>query len=498
MKRRLGARWILLGLACLALSGFAPGQETLPPLRWGADCDGGVPYVFKDPEDPTKIIGADWDLKLALEKELGRKIEFVQYQFDSLLSGLERGDLDFVMNGMEITPENLRRAAFTKPYYLYQLQLVVKSGERRFQTLEEAKAADLVIGSLQDSAADRLLKAREIRQVSYPDQLGPFLELEKNERIQGVLLDVPIALYYAAPDPGLPYTQCARPGAFQFAGPPFAEGYYGIAVHPKNTKLLEQLNAAIANLRASGELKRIMEKWQLWNMDQYRIYDADPDIQPAPQGIPFFKYIGLLLEGAAVTVGLTFASMALAILLGLPLALMRLYGATPVRWLAIVYIEFFRGIPVLLVLYFLYFGLPELAPGINLAAWQAAILGFGLNYAAYEAEIYRAGIGSISVGQWEAAASLGMSGKQTFGRIILPQAIRVILPPMTNDLVALFKDTSVVSIIAVVELSKQYQILTKSGGGYLEIGLTTAALYLIMSVPLGYLSRYLEQRWGAK
>jgi ABC-type amino acid transport system permease subunit len=127
---------------------------------------------------------------------------------------------------------------------------------------------------------------------------------------------------------------------------------------------------------------------------------------------------------------------------------------------------------------------------------EAAILGFGMNYAAYESEIYRAGISSIPQGQWEAAASLGMSPALTFRRIILPQAIRVILPPMTNDLVALFKDTSVVSIIALVELSKQYQILTRSGAGYVGIGLTTAALYLIMSVPLGHLSRYLEKRWS--
>jgi polar amino acid transport system substrate-binding protein len=89
-----------------------------------------------------------------------------------------------------------------------------------------------------------------------------------------------------------------------------------------------------------------------------------------------------------------------------------------------------------------------------------------------------------------------MSPALTFRRIILPQAVRLILPPMTNDFVALFKDTSVVSIIAVVELSKQYQILAKSTGNYLEIGLATASLYPIMSVPLGYLSRYLEKQWA--
>jgi polar amino acid transport system substrate-binding protein len=103
----------------------------------------------------------------------------------------------------------------------------------------------------------------------------------------------------------------------------------------------------------------------------------------------------------------------------------------------------------------------------------------------------------VPAGQWEAAAALGMSRTLTFRRIVLPQAIRVILPPMTNDLVALFKDTSVVSVIAVVELTKQYLILTKSTPEMvMEVALATAALYLIMSVPLGYLSRHLEHKWG--
>ncbi len=172
-------------------------------------------------------------------------------------------------------------------------------------------------------------------------------------------------------------------------------------------------------------------------------------------------------------------------------------GRRRCEWLATVYVEFFRGIPVLLLLYFLYYGLSSDHSGAStLGPLTAAILGFGLNYAAYEAEIYRGGIGAIPPGQWEAAASLGMPGPLTFRRIILPQAIRTILPPMTNDLVALFKDTSVVSIIAVVELSKQYQILTKSYGGFVQIGLATAVLYLVMSVPLGYLSRYLEKKWA--
>lgn len=217
----------------------------------------------------------------------------------------------------------------------------------------------------------------------------------------------------------------------------------------------------------------------------------------------FADYFPLLLKGAQMTVLISVVSMLLAIALGLAVALCRLYGPWPLRWLATLYVEFFRGIPVLVLLYFLYFGLPEIARQLDLP-WTlkmdpltAAFLGFGLNYAAYEAEIYRAGIGSIPLGQWEAAASLGMSGPLTLRRIILPQAIRVILPPMTNDFVALFKDTSLASVITVVELTKQFQIVAGSPPyPYMEVGMATALLYLVMSVPLGYLSRYLEVRWG--
>ena len=146
-----------------------------------------------------------------------------------------------------------------------------------------------------------------------------------------------------------------------------------------------------------------------------------------------------------------------------------------------------------------YYGLPamveslEMGIPLRLTDWTVAVLTFGLNYGAYEAEIYRGGISSIPIGQWEAAASLGMNRTTTFRRIILPQAMRVILPPVTNDFVALFKDTSLVSGIAVIELTKQYQLLSKSSQKYFEIGLVTAIIYLAMSVPLSALARRLER-----
>jgi polar amino acid transport system substrate-binding protein len=424
---------------------------------------------------------------------LGRRIEFRQYDFRSLVSGLQRGDFAFAMNGLEITADRAKVLRFSRPYYLYKLQLVARAGEKRFETLDQCKSVGGVVGTLEDTAAERLLDKMGVTKKVYDSQMEPYVDLELG-RIDAVLLDLPIAVYYAKPNPKL-----------KFTGEPLASGHYAIGFRKDQESLAKEFDAALARLAERGVLKRIYEKWHIWSDDQAALFagadNTDVHLQSA-RGWRWLDCFGLLLQGAAVTIQLSVVSMILAIALGLPIAMCRLYGFRALRFAATVYVEFFRGIPVLLLLYFLYYGLPTvsenygLGDALKLSAMAAAVLGFGLNYAAYEAEIYRAGIGSIPVGQWEAAASLGMSRWLTFRRIILPQAIRVILPPMTNDFIALFKDTSLVSVIAVVELTKQYQILAKSSMRYLEIGLATAALYLVMSVPLGYLSRYLEKRWG--
>ncbi len=487
------------GLFVLALV-FFPGCKSAQddgqrPLLWGADAEGGIPYIFPGPDG--KLIGFEVDLAEALGKELGRKIEFKQYKFENLLQGVQRQDFDFAMNGLEITPERRQVVRFVRPYYLYQLQLVVREEENRIRALGDCARHNLVVGTLAGSYAEILLDKSKIKKEAYEGQGEIYKDLSLKRRIQAVLLDLPVALYYAGADANMPFSQVKEYPGLKFAGPPFAEGFYGIAVRPDNRQLAQELDYALARLQEKGVLKRILQKWQIWNAEQDRLLFETGEVGEA-KAIPFSVYFPMLLEGAGLTVLITILSFLLAVLLGLPIALTRLYGPAPLRYLAVAYVEFFRGIPVLLLLFFLYFGLAGISPALRLGALEAAVLGFGLNYAAYEAEIYRAGIGSIPAGQWEAAASLGMSGPLTFRRIILPQAIRVILPPMTNDLVALFKDTSVVSIIALLDLSKQYQILTRSGAGYLGIGLTTAALYLVMSVPLGYLSRYLEKRWGGK
>jgi polar amino acid transport system substrate-binding protein len=189
---------------------------------------------------------------------------------------------------------------------------------------------------------------------------------------------------------------------------------------------------------------------------------------------------------------IAFGSMFIAVVLGLPLAVGQSKGPRLVRALCTMYVEFFRGTPVLVQLLFLYFGLPALH--LAMPGWLTALVGLGLNYAAYESQVYRAALEAIPRGQWEAAYSLGMSPLLAFRRIILPQSFRIALPPMTNDFVSLFKDTSVAYVISVWELATAYRELANATGKFLTLGIVVSAFYMIMSLPLARLARRLERK----
>jgi len=199
-----------------------------------------------------------------------------------------------------------------------------------------------------------------------------------------------------------------------------------------------------------------------------------------------------LARAALITVLLAFGAMAVALALGLPLAVGQMNGPAWLRALCTVYVEFFRGTPVLVQLLFLYFGLPKL--GVAMPGWLTALVGLGLNYAAYESQVYRAALDAVPRGQWEAAYLLGMRPVLAFRRIILPQAFRVALPPMTNDFVSLFKDTSVAFAISVWELATAYRELANATGEFLLLGVVVSVFYLVMSLPLAHLARRLELR----
>jgi polar amino acid transport system substrate-binding protein len=184
--------------------------------------------------------------------------------------------------------------------------------------------------------------------------------------------------------------------------------------------------------------------------------------------------------------------MGLAVAIGVLIATGRVYGGTLARATLTTYVEVIRGTPILLQLFVLYYGL---AAAVRLPAFVAALLGLALNYAAYESEIYRSALEAISPGQLEAARTLGLSERQVLTLIRAPQAFRLALAPMTNDFVAMLKDSSLVSVLTVLELTKQTQIFATNLGSWVIPGTLCAGLYLAMSLPLAAVARRLERRW---
>lgn len=453
-------------------------------LRWGSDSEGGAPYVFPDPKDPSKLIGFEVDLAEAIARELGVKAKQFQNAWDSLIPALDRGDFDIAMNGIEITPARSRKILFSQPYYVYTEQLVVRKDEAGIKDAKHLKGKK--VGTLSGTTAQNILETLGGVDVKiYSGQVEPYEDLALG-RLDAVLLDLPIAAYYAKPNPKLKY-----------AGPPVGEGFYGIAMRKGDKELGAAIDAILEKLLRTGELKRIYEKWGLWNEYQEKLFKhetASGGYVPLEEAkdAPLYRFFPALLKGAGITIVLSVLSMALAVALGLSLTLLRLFGPRPLRLLSSAYIEVYRGTPLLIQLFILYYGLPNI--GLALSPIVAAILGLGMNYAAYESEIYRAGINAVPKGQMEAALSLGMTRTLAMRRIILPQALRVTLPPVTNDFIALFKDSSLVSVIAMVELTKTYSILAATTLRFFELGLIAAILYFAMSYPLSLFARKLERK----
>lgn len=454
-------------------------------LRWGGDPAGGAPYVFSDPHNPSRYIGFELDIMEAVARHLGVRAKFVLTSWDELVPALLRGDFDVAVNGLEITPERAKVIHFSQPYYLFSEQITVRRAGPRLMRLTDLRGHR--VGTLAVSLAYQvLIRDPQIQAVPYPSPVEAYHDLQLG-RTDAVVMDLPIAAWYAEPNPLL-----------ENVGSSVADGLYAVGLRQDSPQLRERINEALTAITQSGELERIYRRWNLWNDRQKELRlpgfsDTSPPAKMSTRIV--WNYLPLLLRGAGMTILLSILSMALAVLGGSLLCLGKLYGNRAMRILCDGYIEVIRGTPLLIQLYLLYYGLPNV--GIQLNAFTAAILGMGLNYAAYEAEIYRAGLLSIPRGQSDAARSLGMTPGQTLWWILVPQAVRTILPPSTNDFIALFKDTSLVSIITVTELTKVYSTAATSTYRFLELGFMTAALYFAMSYPLSLWSRALERRHHA-
>ncbi|MFS2198819.1 MULTISPECIES: amino acid ABC transporter permease [unclassified Pseudomonas] len=207
-------------------------------------------------------------------------------------------------------------------------------------------------------------------------------------------------------------------------------------------------------------------------------------------------FLPILLSGAVVTLQVTVASFLLSSVIGLVLALMMVSKVRTISLFAITVVNLIRGLPIIVQLFYIYFVLPEF--GIQLTAMQAGIIGLGIAYSAYQAENFRAGIQAIQQGQIEAAESLGMRSYMVMRRVVLPQAFRIALPPYGNTLVMMLKDSSLVSTITVVEMTRAGQLIASSTFENMTVYTLVALLYLTLSLPLSFALRRLEKRLGMR
>ncbi|MCA9010716.1 MAG: ABC transporter permease subunit [Planctomycetaceae bacterium] len=521
--RSLGSMLAVAWLFALPL--LAKADDGLSRIRergtliWGADQEGGGPLVYPSPADPTRLIGIEVELAELIAEHLGVKAQFAQGQWDKLPDLLDRGDIDLVLNAYEWTANRAARYGVSIPYYIYELQLLGRAADATLTSwddlLKPLNGRPRKVSLLGGSAAQEYVEQFGGEHIEIALFEGATDAMEATElALSGIdanVQDLPIWIFYAKGFPRL------RP-----IGPPVGRGYYVAMTRKSEPELLRAVNASLLRSLQDGSLRKILMKYGIWNETQMMRglettesgnfigsstpadvnseQDAAPtSYQPSGGWEVIRQRGGLLVKSAGMTVLLSVTAMPVAVLIGLLIALARLYGPWYLGKPAAVYVEVVRGTPLVLQLYLIYFLIPRLLdlmfPGeeLSINAFAAAVTGLAINYSAYEAEIYRGGIRSIPQGQLEAAISLGMSRSLALRRIIIPQATRLVLPPMTNDFIALFKDTAVCSVITVVELSKQYYIQARSAGAIVELGLLTALLYLAMSYPLSVLTNRMEK-----
>lgn len=502
MNRPRPVRWAAV-LLILPLP--ATAQDKPPELRWGTDPTGGAPYVYQDAAG--RFIGFEVELADYLAAKIGRTPVMKKGDWDKLPELLDKpassaDAIDVVLNGYELKESLQKKYTATAPYYAYRLALLAHKDDDTFKDWADlttpVNGRKRSAGVLNASAAHQYAKERlqdRIDLVINPD-VATVIGLVRDKRLDATIQDNPAATYFLNELPTL-----------KMVGHPRQPGFYVMYVRQADAELADALSAAVKEAMKDGTLRRIYRRYGLWNGDQEWLcyqqtgrWPTDDEAGGEPpatgeKGNPWPRMLGELLRAAGMTVFLSFTSFPLAMLLGLLVALGRVYGP---RWLAVplgVYVEFLRGTPLLLQLYFVFYLVPQVFPLLSLTPLQAGIIGLAINYSAYEAENYRAGLLAIPRGQMEAALALGMTPGTAIRTVIVPQAVRLVIPPVTNDFIALFKDTSVCSVILITELTRKYNELYNFNREYIaELAFVTAGLYLLMSYPMSQFARWLEKR----
>ncbi|PZL70432.1 amino acid ABC transporter permease [Enterococcus plantarum] len=434
-----------------------------------------APFEFQNSDG--KYEGIDVDLVQRIAELQDFDIEFKFIGFSSAVQAVESGQADAMIAGMTITDEREKSFDFSTPYFNSGIQIAVKKGNDKIHSYEDLKG-EKVGAKIGTESADFLEANKDkygytVKYLDTTDALYSALEIGE---IDAMMDDYPVIGYGVAQKQPLATPIPREEG-----------GKYGFAVKKgKNPELIQMFNEGLAELKRTGEYDEIIGKYVKDGSTENKVDES--------------TFVGMiqnnwkrLLSGLWMTIQLTLISFILALIVGV---LFGLFSASPsktLRVISTIYVDIIRGIPLMVLAFFIYFGLPGIL-GFNIPVFLAGIITLTLNASAYISEIVRGGINAVPVGQMEASRSLGLSYNRTMQKIILPQAIKIMIPSFVNQFVISLKDTTILSAIGLIELLQTGKIIVARNLQSTMVYFVIAMMYLILITALTKLAKVWEKK----
>ncbi|MEH1925528.1 ABC transporter permease subunit [Nostoc sp.] len=474
-------RWLhlflVISFSCLLLVSCAVNSSAGKTLRVATE-PAFPPFEFKG--QGGELQGFSIDLMNAIATAANFKVNFQSLPFDGIIPALAAKTVDAAISSITITEERAKTVSFSHPYFKAGLAIAIRTDNQDITGFDSLKNKKIAVQIGTTGAA----KAKSIPgvQIRSFDSAPLALQELSNGNVDAVINDAPVTLYAINTDnlQGIKVVQQL-----------LTEEFYGIAT-AKNSPNLALINNGLDRVLKNGTYSQIYQKW--FKVEPPLLPTKSPFENQNNAGAPkILTSIGVilqalpsLLQGALVTLQLTILSVVFGLIGGSLIGIVRLSHIAPVRWVARAYVDFFRGTPLLVQIFMIYFGLPAILQELGLTftfdRLTAGVIALSLNSAAYIAEVVRAGIQSIETGQAEAAQSLGLSSTQTTIYVIFPQAFRRMIPPLGNEFISLLKDTSLVSVIGFEELLRKGQLIVADNYRAFEIYAGVAVVYLCLTL----------------
>lgn len=441
-------------------------------LRVGLSAD-YAPMEFEHTVNgKTEYAGVDIDLAKKIAKDNNLKLKIVNMSFDSLLGALKTGKIDIIISGMTSTPERKKQVDFSDSYMMTKnIMLVKKDKVNDYKDIKDFnnKKVGAQKGTEQEKIAQTEIENASITSLS---RLPDVILALKSGKVEGVVVEKPVAEAYLKQNPKLGISNVK-----------FNEEEKDtvIAVPKDSPKLLSQINKTIKEVKDKGLIDKYMTNAANAMNDDSGFIS---------------KYGSFFLKGIKITILISLIGVALGSILGAFVALMKLSKIKIISWIASIYIEILRGTPMLVQVFIVFFGITA-ALGLDISALVCGTIAFVINSSAYIAEIIRAGINAVDKGQMEAARSLGLNYRQTMKSVIMPQAIKNILPALGNEFVTLIKESSIVSTIGVGEIMFNAQVVQGISFDPFTPLLVAAALYFVLTFVLTRIMNMIEGRLNA-